>query len=675
MSKSFQDDTNSIIERCKKNIAGWFSYFSPNITEFRMSKAFSFGNQWDENVLFNYQQAKKPTLVFDLTDPYIKKMIGEQRRGEMYPNIVPKSTEVSQNQVDLLCEIIKNITYNSNAKEQFSRAYETMLRGGFSVIQIYTDYKNDKSFEQEIFIREKENPLSVFFDPISNNPDFSDGNWCGDYELMEKDEFKALYPNVDYTPGFSLMPAMAPYYLPSLSTETAILINYYERQIKSKTLIELTNGMDFKKSCFSEEVEKLKIEYYEEYENKGMKLDEIPELYESNRRKTKISMIKAYKLTNETILSETEWPSQYLPYLFLCADSMTDENGRLLIRSLISKIRDAQRLYNFSMSEIANSLITSRRTQLIMTPDQIKGHENMYKNISNVTGALLYNIDPKTPEKPSALPNQEVSQSFFTASQIASQDITKILGMLDPITGELPDGTSGVALKRTITQQNLVVVNYIQNLERIIEKVGKIVLDLLPHIYDTERTMIIKEKGEMKEVKLNAFQEGKIENDIKTLTDLVGEFTIEGTASYQIQAQDSLDFLLRIMQAYPPSAPLLIDLIGKQIDIPLASEIEKRLKYAVPEYVLNNQSAPPTPPNPEIQLKQQELQLKSAHLSSQAQNDKISMILEHIQARQDLEKSKLDNLTKLITEKMKTTAEIHKANLEALSDKNIQKNS
>lgn len=662
------EKTHEIIEACKKAIDSWYAYFSNNINTFKRDRQFYFGDQWESQVLFDYSQAKKPTLVIDQITPFIKKMIGEQRRGEIYPNFTPKSVDVPQEKIDMLHYLILNELYNSDAKEQFSRSYETMLTGGFSALKVYTDYKNDMSFEQEIYIQNIEDPLSVFWDPTASKPNFSNGNFCGCYQLMGVKEFESKYPGVNYQLGTSFMPANSPYYIPSINNENVILVNFFRREMKSKTLIQLSNGINFKKECLLEESEELKQNYYQSYEDQGIPIDRIPPLFESNRRKTSLCMIKSYKLTASEIIEESEWPSDRLPYVYVDGDSILLD-GRLLVRSFIAAARDAQRLYNFAVSEVSQILRTSRRAPLMMTADQILGHENMYTNISNNYAALLYNTDPSAPP-PFQLQNQEVSQSFFMTAQNARDDITRVLGMLDPITGNMPDGTSGQAIDRTITQQNLVVVNYVQHLERAIEEVGKIILSLIPNVYDSERSIIYQDKfGNKKNITLNKYEEGKMTNDINELVELVDDFRVEGTANYAIQNQQSLEFLLKLISINPQSClPLFADLLCKQIDIPLASEIEKRSLYLVPDYVQQGQPAPPPAPNPEIQLQQQQLQLKqqelgvkATHIQNQSQQDKMSAILDHIQNQLNFEKTKMDNITKLMTEQMKMNAEIHKA--------------
>ena len=64
------------------------------------------------------------------------------------------------------------------------------VTGSFGYFRIVTDYASDNSFEQEIFIRRIANPLSVYGDADSNEPDGSDWNYCFVVEEVPRDAFR-----------------------------------------------------------------------------------------------------------------------------------------------------------------------------------------------------------------------------------------------------------------------------------------------------------------------------------------------------------------------------------------------------------------------------------------------------------------------------------------------------
>jgi hypothetical protein len=72
--------------------------------------------------------------------------------------------------------------------------------------------------------------------------------------------------------------------------------------------------------------------------------------------------------------------------------------------------------------------------------------------------------------------------------------------------------------------------------------------------------------------------------------------------SYSTKRMESAASLFEFLKAYPPAAPLIGDLVAKNMDFPGAEEMAKRLKNTIPPQVLADpddpESMPPPPPNP-----------------------------------------------------------------------------
>jgi hypothetical protein len=413
-------------------------------------------------------------------------------------------------------------------------------------------------------------------------------------------------------------------------------------------------------------------------EEQGMPLMAVPPLEETNRRRTQKTKIRCYKLTSMEVLETYEWYDKELPYIFVEGDSLW-RDGRQCIRSFVRHARDAQRLYNYSISEVAYGLKTSRREKFLATPKMIAGFEEQWRYPENTQGALLYNNDQQAGAPKELAPN-EVSQSFFNTSEIAAGDISKTLGMIDPVNGGLINGASGAAIGRTIAEQNLSVVNYEQNLYNAIEACGRMIMNLIPKLYDTERIVSIETPdGKLKRVSINGFDEhGQAQNHIDELMEDI--YDIEVSANMSDSAQDQLEtmFLMNLMQN-PQTMPLVADQVPKHLRMAIAPQLEQRLKYLVPEYVQHDQPARPAPPNPEVQLEQQKLHQKAQENQmkmvqtqmkmrgdmmkdqTKYQSDLLRAHVDQTQMMGDLAKAELENATELEAAHINARAEMTKA--------------
>jgi hypothetical protein len=654
-----------IISQCQKDIASWYAYFSDNIDNYRDNISFYSGNQWDKATAVSYASQHKPTLVIDLIGQNIRKMKGEQRNADVSPQAIGASVETSQHILDLTNGMIRKWLYDNESRDQFSVAYQSELAGGWGALQVYTDYENDHTFNQKAMLYADTDPIYVFFDPLAKSKYKTDGRFSGNYEIISREEFEKKYPDKQWVKA-SFLPDNAPYFaLPG--EDAGVIVRYYLREYETKTLIELSNGVNFKKECYSDEIEEVEAEYYALMETQGVPLLYVPPLEEVNRRQTDVSNIMCYVLTKQEVLEKYEWKSKRLPHIFVDGDSFYND-GRQWTRSFLESAKDAQRLYNYAMSEVAFGLKTSRREKLLMTPKQAAGLEEDLRNPEKVQGVLLYNPDPDAPP-PQALTGQEVSQSFFMAAQNAAQDVNKTLGMLDPVGGDLPAGSSGIAINRTLNQQNLTVVNFVSNLYGAMEEAAKIYLDLVPHIYDSERVISIRdEDNKTQRVAINKANEyGEIENDMSQISEEIAGIEIVAGASFAAQKQMALQFLMQLYQD-PNTAPFIADLIPRELELSIAPLLEERLKYRVPPYVLEGQPAPPPQPNPEIELKQKELQLKQMTIESdaakhaqQVQLDKLKMQLQAAEAQIDLVKEEMRGATEIKAAQINTHGEVVKS--------------
>jgi hypothetical protein len=84
----------------------------------------------------------------------------------------------------------------------YDTAFDFAVRMGWGYFRITTDYCNDDSFDQEIYIKPIDNPFTVYFDPNSTMPDGSDAEKVLITTVISKEAFRKQYPNADDGTGF-----------------------------------------------------------------------------------------------------------------------------------------------------------------------------------------------------------------------------------------------------------------------------------------------------------------------------------------------------------------------------------------------------------------------------------------------------------------------------------------
>ena len=173
---------------------------------------------------------------------------------------------------------------------------------------------------------------------------------------------------------------------------------------------------------------------------------------------------------------------------------------------------------------------------------------------------------------------------MFQEASIAADDLKAVTGIHDASLGAPGNETSGRAILMRQREGDVGTFVYIDNLARAIRHAGRILVDLIPHIYDTERTMrILGEDGGETFAVINQAALGP--DGPVVLNDLsAGKYDVEVTTgpSFSTKRIEAAESMMAFVQAVPPAAALIGDLIARNMDWPGAEAIAERLRKALP---------------------------------------------------------------------------------------------
>lgn len=515
------------------------------------------GEQWDE-----YQKRKRktrPCYEFNRLRQHIRQVTGDQRQNR--PQIKLRAVEQSDRETaDILQGLIRNIESISNADKAYDTAFEWAVTGGYGVWRLKTEYNNNDSFEQDIKILEVTNPFSVYFDPSAQEFDRRDAQYAFVITKLGKDEFKQKYPNdelIDYTG--------ANYDIQHWIDDASVtLCEYWYKQYEEKTLLLLSNGNTV-------------------YE------DEIPDrmVLEANgitvlkERKVEVPKVKMALLTGEGVIEEADWAGRFIPIVPVYGD-IVDIDGEFHYSGMVRFGKDAQRVYNYHRTTMIETIANAPKVPYLVTPEQIKGFEGLWKSANAENMPFLpYNPDPRAGGMPQRSGGVEIPQALITASQYDAEDIKAVTGQFDASMGAGGNETSGKAILARQREGDTATYSYIDNLSRAIRYTGEILVDLIPKIYDTERVVrILGIDGGEKWVEINKIQIDQMTGQQIITNDITsGKYDVSVTvgASYNTQRQEASEALLEMM-GNPMLAPVVADLLAKNLDIPNSDELEKRLR-------------------------------------------------------------------------------------------------
>ena len=599
------------------------------------------GDQWPVTLQNSRNLESRPCLTINKLDGYCRQVANQQRQQR--PRIKVHATNTHEQMVEAqdIQGIIRHIEVNSNADHAYDNAFDYAVRMGWGFMRVRTDYVSEDSFDQEIYIDPVDNPFTVYFDPNSILPDGSDAEKCLITTMMSKEVFRSLYPNNDDGTSFTQR-GTGDSQSEWITKEDIRLAEYYYTVREKAKLYLLSDGS----STFADDKD-----FFNRLQMAGISVIDTRESF----KKT----IKYKKLTAVEVIEERDWPSRYIPIVPVYGRHVVIGDKRKKF-GMVRYAKDSQRMYNFWQTSITESIALAPKAKWVMAEGQDEGHENDWAQANIKSFPLLRykqtDIEGRTAPPPQRLQPEPPPAGTMAAAAIVSDDIKAIMGIFDP--AQLGQGNiSGKALNGQQQQVDLTNYDYYDNLTRSIAHVGKICLDLIPKIYDTQRILrIIGEDGKSDMLNLNQRDAvGNILNDTS-----IGQYDVvmETGPGYNSKRQEAVDNMLPLLSAAPELMQVAGDLVFRNMDWPGADIIADRLAASNPMAQIDDKSK--VPPQVQMQLAMSQKQIQELTQAVQARD----LMLKN---RMDVEQLRQDSETKRTL--MKETGRANEAELREQSDR------
>ena len=624
------DDYDPIIEEAKQFLKLANDADTMNRQEALEDLKFaSGGDQWPVDLQNSRNLESRPVLTINKLDGYCRQVTNQQRQQR--PRIRVHATNTVEDAADakVVQGMIRHIEVNSNADNAYDNAYNYAVRMGWGYIRVDHRYVREDSFDQEIFIDPIDNPFTVYLDPNTIAVDGSDQERCLITTMMPKTTFKEMYPQAEET-SF-LMRGTGDSQSEWITKEDIRIAEYFYTVREKATLYQLSDGS----SRFADGKD-----FFERIKRAGLEI--------LNERESVKKTIKWKKLTAIQVLEERDWAGYYIPIVPVYGRHVVIGDKRKKF-GMVRHAKDAQRMYNFWVTSLTESVALAPKAKWIMAEGQDEGHELDWAaaNIKSMA-TLRYkqtDIDGNPAPPPQRLQPEPPPAGVMAAAQEINNDMATIIGIYDP-SQQLPGNMSGKALNGQQMQIDLTNFDLYDNLTKSMCHIGKIILDLIPKIYDVQRMMrIIGDDGRPELLTINERDAvGRVKNDVT-----VGQYDVvmETGPGYNSKRQEAVDAMMPLL-AKPELFNVAGDLVFRNMDFPGAETIADRLAAMNPLSQIDEHSD--IPPQAQMMIKQGQQQVQQ--LTQQLQAMQLAM-----KQRQDIEQVKQDSETK--RELMRVTAKAH----------------
>ncbi|CAB4172078.1 Phage P22-like portal protein [uncultured Caudovirales phage] len=589
--------------------------------------------QWPADVLATRGSVQgqtinaRPCLTINKLPQHIKQVTNDQRQNRPAGKVIPADDKADIEVAEIFDGIVRHIEYISDADVAYDTACENQVMYGEGYIRVLTEYCDENSFDQDIRIGRIRNSFSVYMDPTIQDPCGSDAQWCFITHEMLTEEFERQFPNANPISTLQSQGVGDQSMSQWVSDNTVRIAEYFYIEHKADTLNMYPGGA----TAFAGSPEAKQLEAM------GMPV--------AKTRKVDRQTVKWCKINGYEVLEERDWAGKYIPVVRVVGNEF-EVDGRLFVSGLVRNAKDAQRMYNYWVSQEAEMLALAPKAPFIGYGGQFEGYESQWKT-ANVNNWPYLEVNPDaTDGQGGALPLPQRAQPPMASSGLlqakagASDDIKATTGQYDSSLGATSNERSGKAIMARERQTDTGTYHYVDNLARAVRYVTRQIVDLIPKIYDTQRiARIIGEDGETDSAKINPQQQEPVKKIVdqsgivieKIYNPSVGKYDVCVTTgpSYMTKRQEALEAMGNLLQGNPDLWKVAGDLFVKNMDWPGAQEMAKRFAKTIDPKLLEDGEDPAIQAaNQQIQAMGQEMEqmhtmLQNVSKSMEAQELKI----------------------------------------------------
>ena len=562
-----QDQTAALLTEARKNRDKAEDDVRLNNQDAAEDLRFVAGEQWNESDLNDRATDGRPALTINRMPQFIRQVTGDIRLNRPSIKVRPVDSGADVDIAKIYTGLIRNIEYQSKALKAYVTSAESAARCGIGHFRIVTEFSNDSSFEQDIRIRSVKNPFAVYWDPAAERDDKTDANWCFILSEIDHDTFTEQWPEA-VTTGFTV--EQADYDTTLWRTRHTITVaEYWRKEATSRTLGQLITG---------EVIDMTDLPT-------GTTVVTTPDgPIEITRTRTVDShRIMQYLITDQDVLEGPfEWVGRDFPIIPVLGEEI-HLRDRVVRHGMIRFAKDSQRQYNYWQTNATETMALAPKSPYLVTQEQVEGYENEWQQANRKNFSYLrYKHDPNAPGPPTRNPPPDFPVAASNMMQISAQDMHATTGIYPSSLGGPGNETSGRAISLRQTEGDVGTFVYIDNLSSAIEQAGRVLVDIIPKIYDTERVVRILGEDDSEDiVTINQITDAVDENgDPILLNDItVGRYDVVVTTgpSFSTKRMEAAQSMQEIIRAYPPIMQIAGDLLFKAMDVPGAELIAERL--------------------------------------------------------------------------------------------------
>lgn len=615
---------------------------------------------FDGGMVGGHFSPPRPRLSISKIDQPIQLILNQERAAHLGVQVHPLSETADSDTAEEIQDIYRGIERDSFADLARTWAYERGVKAGWGVYRVLAEYANEDNdgpglHDQKIVIKRVLDQRTVLLDPFATEPDWSDGKKALVYEMMPFDRYQDEY-------GKSSLANFDPADFDGMNEE--LVEGWWTGAEDGGRRIRLA-------------------EYF------YLEFEPVEKSFSGKPRTIQEPRVRWCKVNGVEVLEEATLPGRYIPIIPVLGQELQAFDDERRFFGVISRAKDAQRLLNIEVSNAVGKDALATKVPWLVAEGQEEGHEQEFE-LSTVRNLSMIRYKPTSlngqPVEPPRrmLESPDLSSSLLLIQQ-ANDYIQATTFTYDPSLGKQARGNKPAkAILAEQQQSEQGNSNYLDNLARAMRHEARVVLGMIPAIYDRPGRIVKAVDGEdnEKSVMINApFIEGPDGRPMPAppdgqapqgqkpkkskLIDLrKGVYGVSVTIgkSHRSRLEHGSDALGQLIQAAPELMPILGPTWLSFQDFPGHQEAADLLKKMQPPALTQGEDGEPSPEELQAKLQQQGQMLELAKQ-------------EIDQMKQALETKQVEQQGKIAAEQAKgqTSAQLEQMKAEfALKEQQLQ---
>lgn len=506
-------------------------------------------------------RGNRPSYSFNQLPKFGRQVINDQWQNVPQIKYIPK-TDADVDKAELLEDKIREVQAQGCAQTAYKLAIASQVNIGWGYFAFATDYDNDESNDQNIYIRQIPNTFQVYDDPTTREQDRSDRRYLIEVEDIPRTDFNSLNDR-DYT----------------TTDLQSIGDDYPDWANMGKDLVRVAHYWRI-------EYDKSKVWFNKET---GERLTKKPKDKESyNEREIKKPRVMYYKCTATEKLEERKWQGSHIPYCFV-EGNKNIINGKTYLSGIYEDMISTQVLYNYATNTAIELAESAPISPFIGDSRAFKGYEKFYDTVNTKNYSYLpYNAIDESGNpinQPQRMQNGADLSSAVALIQMAEQNFYGTSGIYPASLGQQSNEKSGKAIIARQKEGDVSTSNYPDMFGRALLYGGIIFEDLSKKIYDSSREIqVMSEDKKTRAVKINqSYVDEKTGKPVKyDLTKGNYEVAVTTGPSYTTKREEAREAQIQLFQAAPQAMLPALPMIVRSMDWPNADKTADAIERGLP---------------------------------------------------------------------------------------------